>query len=322
MTPQEITIAVTVYDRRNYLEQAVASALAQTRPVRVIVVEDCGPDPSLRALVISRFGSRITYYRNQRRRGLFDNWNACLDLCSTPWLCLLHDDDFLAPEFVEAMVELAAGIPGKGLYYGRGNGVDAEGKVVWRPPSIVGPQWQVTDLVQAAQRNPVRFPCELFRADYAKALGGFLATSSFTGDWDMWTKLMLHYGAAGTSRVVGNSRGHEVEGRGTTRVVRNGKYPGLAYMQAKKNAALLRRHGIGARFDRAAQLRQMPLSTRLLLANGAGFSRRMLAYNVGLLLRSRSEHAGYRLLQMLARLLGPGAVRALAVLCRVLPKPS
>ncbi len=43
----DITIAVTVFNRRKYVKQAIASALGQTRPVRVIVVEDCGPDPGL-----------------------------------------------------------------------------------------------------------------------------------------------------------------------------------------------------------------------------------------------------------------------------------
>ena len=222
-TPGDITIAVTVFDRRDFIEQAVASALAQTLPVRVMVVEDCSPDTGLQAFVVSKFGSRVTYHRNPRRRGLFDNSNACLGLCTTSWLCLLHDDDFLAADFVEAMAELAAKIPGKGLYYGRCSFVDSAGRAAFTPPAPAGPVWQSADVISVALLNPVRFPGELFRADYARTLGGFRPTSLFTGDWDMWFKLALHCGAAGTSRVVGNSRGHEAEGRGTVRVERNGK---------------------------------------------------------------------------------------------------
>ena len=76
LAPDEITIAVTVYDRRQYLAQAIESALNQTLSVRVIVVEDCGPDPALQGLVQERFGSRIEYFRNSSRRGLFGNLNA------------------------------------------------------------------------------------------------------------------------------------------------------------------------------------------------------------------------------------------------------
>src|SRR6266545_4186650 len=107
ITADQITIAITVYDRRQYLAQAITSALDQTVPVRVIVVEDCGPDPTLESFVKQHFGSRVRYFRNPRRRGLFDNWNACVELCRTAWLSILHDDDFLAPCFVESMLELS-----------------------------------------------------------------------------------------------------------------------------------------------------------------------------------------------------------------------
>jgi len=309
MTPGDITIAVTVFDRRQYIEQAVASALGQTSPARVMVVEDCSPDPDLQSLVLSRFGPRITYHRNPRRRGLFDNWNVCVELCPTPWLCLLHDDDFLAPDFVEAMLELAARIPGAGLYYGRCNYVDSTGRAAFTPPAPAGSQWQSADLVSLALFNPVRFPAELFRADYTKALGGFRPTSLFTGDWDMWFKLASQYGAAGTSRVVGNSRSHKAEGRGTARVERNGKYQALIAMQAKKNTGLLRQRGIAARYDRAAALKCYPVATRLLLETASGFTPRMLTYNVGQLICSKPMHLGYLLFQTLARCLGPGFVR-------------
>src|ERR1039458_7896479 len=118
MDPKQITIAITVYDRRQYLRQAIASALDQNMPVRVMVVEDCGPDATLEAWVKAEFGSRLEYFRNPTRRGLFGNWNACLELCRTEWLSILHDDDFLAPNFVAEMVKLANVAPGLDLYYG------------------------------------------------------------------------------------------------------------------------------------------------------------------------------------------------------------
>jgi len=320
MTPGDITISVTVFDRRDYIEQAIASALAQTSTVRVMVVEDCGPDAGLQVQVVSRFGSRIIYHRNARRRGLFDNWNACLDLCTTRWLCLLHDDDFLATDFVEAMVELAAKIPDRGLYYGRCNVVDVAGTVAWTTAALPGAEWQASDPVELSLRNPVCFPGEMFRADYAKALGGFRTTSLFTGDWDMWAKLAVRYGAAATNRVIGNVRSHDTEGRGTTRVVRNGKCYGLTLMQAKKNVAVARQHGKEAYFNRRLLLKVHPVPTRFLLGNAWGFSRRMLSYNYGLLLQSRPPHSGHLLFQALARGLGPAFLRAASKLHQSLRK--
>src|SRR5579862_8729555 len=124
----QITIAVTVYSRRQYISQAVRSALNQSVPVRVMVMEDCGPDAMLEAVVKAEFGSSIEYIRNPRRRGLFGNWNACLDACATEWLSILHDDDYLAPDFVASMIEVERQAPGCALYYGRTLVVDEGGQ--------------------------------------------------------------------------------------------------------------------------------------------------------------------------------------------------
>jgi glycosyltransferase involved in cell wall biosynthesis len=314
MTPDDITIAVTVFDRRSYIEQAVASALAQTVPVRVIVVEDCGPDAGLQSFVLQKFGPRITYHRNAARRGLFDNWNACIELCRTPWLCLLHDDDYLEPLFVETMVELANKRPGKGLYYGLCRAVNANGKEMWKPPAPFDAESWSLDSAKAALGNPILFPGEIFRADYVKSLGGFLSTSQFTGDWDMWLKLTQDYGAAGVSRIVGNARDHFAEGRGTIRVVRNGKFCAYNIMQAKKNLAFLRRRGIRAAFSRAKYLDQNPVPVRYMLARASGLSPRMLSYNWGLLVHSRPTCLRDSFFLQLARCLGPRFLAGLSFL--------
>jgi len=103
---EDITIAVTVFSRRDFVLEAIGSALAQSVPVSVIVVEDCGPDPGMRDYIQDRFGGRIRYFRNPRNRGLFDNWNACMEYSRTPWLSILHDDDRLHPWFIEEMIAL------------------------------------------------------------------------------------------------------------------------------------------------------------------------------------------------------------------------
>jgi hypothetical protein len=55
---------------------------------------------------MNEIGPKIEYARNPRRRGPFGNWNACMDLCATEWLSILHDDDYLAPGFVRLASKL------------------------------------------------------------------------------------------------------------------------------------------------------------------------------------------------------------------------
>ena len=137
LTPEDITVAITVFNRRQFLKQAISSALEQTVPVRVIVVEDCGPDAGMESFVKQEFGTRIQYIRNPRRRGLFGNWNACIENCRTSWLSILHDDDYLTSEFAEAMIALHRQALDCGLYFGETMMVDGSGNKLSydiRPP--------------------------------------------------------------------------------------------------------------------------------------------------------------------------------------------
>jgi glycosyltransferase involved in cell wall biosynthesis len=311
LSAPQITIAVTVFNRRKYIRQAVASALNQTAPVTVMVVEDSGSDPSLEAFVRQEFGSRIQYIRNPRRRGLFGNWNACLEYCRTPWISILHDDDALAPVFIEAMIELSGHLPECGLYYGTTEFMDDEGRPVdlrVHPP--LETPWRKVEIADTLRTTPFPFPGHIFRVDYARALGGFRESSQFCGDWEMWTNLTARYGAAQTKVVVARNRSHTSPERGCTRIDMNGRLRPLVFVQQKRVLRLLREAGGAARFNRAEFLKEAPMSVDYLIKHGARLPRRILRYNVGLLLRSPPPSAQYSIFQALARALGVPFVRA------------
>ncbi len=298
--------------------QAVESALNQTLPVRGIVVENCGPDPTLRDMVLARFGSRITYYRNSHNRGMFDNWNACIEYCTTPWLSILHDDDFLEPCFVEAMVEAAVLSPGCTLYFVECHRVDEHGACWLKVPQPAQANVEQIDPSYAAYWNPLLFTGQLFLKQAAQSAGGFRPASRYCGDWEMWFKLMLDGGAGKTNRVVGNRRDHPEVERGTNKVVRDGTQHGWENVQRKRNLALLsRRKGVSVRFDRKGQvLAHSPVPARLLFANAYRFSKRYLNYNSALFLNSAAPNTPYRIVQMLVKIGGPNSVRIISHLSR------
>lgn len=305
----QITIAVTVYNRRQFIKQAIASALNQTMPVRVIVVEDCGPDPTLEAYVTAEFGSRIEYIKNPRRRGLFGNWNACTEVCATEWLSILHDDDYLAPGFVESMTELARHAPGQALYFGRTVVVDEQGQPMMENPlRPVNKDWHRVGLRDILNGPPFSFPGQLFKVSAAKKAGGFCEGSYYCGDWEMWAKLMAQEGAAQTAKITAYYRFHESWDKGTNVVVRNGRQTPASFIQHKRVLALLPADSKIA-FDRIAYQRLYPVSVLFLLRFGASLSPRLLAYHVRLLLLSHPPHWRYAAYQQCARVGGPGFVR-------------
>ena len=315
-TADQITIAVTVYNRRDYLKQAIASALNQTVPVRVMVVEDCGPDEGLEAFVRAEFGPRVAYHRNRRRRGLFDNWNACLELCATPWLSILHDDDYLEPSFAEAMQALAQQAPDCSLYAGTVMAVDERGQPLHScGPSLEKP-WRRIDALDFAWDNQIAFPGQILRVERVLALGGFRAGSFYCGDWEMWFKLCLSDGAAQSRAQVAFARQHPGTERGTTQVDLSGRKYVLENIQRKRNLALWRRQGESTRFNRREVQKRSPLPLRSLISYGIHFSRRLLNYNVGLLTHSEPPHWRYAMFQAATRLGGWQFIRTASLFWR------
>lgn len=316
MDPKQITIAITVYNRRQYLKEAVASAVNQTVPVRVIVVEDCGPDAQLQSWIKDEFGSRIEYVRNPQRRGLFDNWNACMDLCGTEWLSILHDDDFLAPNFVESMLKLAALAPGLDLYFGDTVMVNERSEPIPDYPlrKVTGP-WMRIGLTDVLFLTPFPFPGHIFPVAAVRALGGFRASSYYCGDWEMWANLIARRGAAQTADVVAYNRCHISWERGSTRIYREGKMTPASYAQHKRVLALMPRESRPA-FSRVEYQRRFLIPVSFLLRYGAKLSPRLLHYHVRLLLLSPAPHWRYALFQQLTRLGGTPFVRAMSNIWR------
>jgi glycosyltransferase involved in cell wall biosynthesis len=314
----QITIAITVYDRRDFIVQAIDSALSQTIPVKVIVVEDCGPDLTLQAFVTSKFGARIKYVRNPERRGLFGNWNACLEHCGTPWLSILHDDDYFKPTFVETMLNLHQAAPDRGLYFGTLEVINMAGQIVpFGQPVIEGP-WQEIDLRALADGNCIGFAGHLFPVEYARNAGGFRSSSRYCGDWEMWFKLVSRYGGVHTGTVVAVVREYyEDQRRGTSKVSRAGENYLATIVQRKRNYAYLKKAGRVQEYDVKALRSKTNMSCKYMIWHGAAFSRRILNYNVGLFLDSHPSSLRQRLFQLALRVFGRRLVTLCSKLCGV-----
>jgi len=311
---QDITIAITVYSRRDFVFEAIRSALNQTIPVKVIIVEDCGPDATLREFILGEFGSRIEYFRNPKNRGLFDNWHACMEYCKTPWISILHDDDMLRPNFIETMLKLSKEAPNHALYLGL-QALLENGKTQHPAPVSWEKNWREADIIAAADENFMLFPGQLFQIAAAYNIGGFRTASYFTGDWDMWFRLALKFGAAQAATEVSITRGHNGFDRGSSLVLRKGWKWALDNVQRKRNLILLQQErGITIPFDRAKFLRENPISSRLLLRHAKKFTRRILRYNWWLFTHSKPPSWYYALFQWLVRLIGPKSLRIFSAL--------
>ncbi|MBD2128839.1 glycosyltransferase [Microcoleus sp. ZQ-A2] len=110
----KFSIVITTYNRLNLLKRAIDSALAQTLPCEVVIVDDCSSDSTQayvqeRCEALASMGEkRLIYHRNLENIGHSKSVNAGVDLATGDWIKLLDDDDYLAPNCIEEMTNAIA----------------------------------------------------------------------------------------------------------------------------------------------------------------------------------------------------------------------
>lgn len=105
-----ISVCIPLYNGEEYLEKALESVSAQTyRNLEIIIVDDGSTDNSLSIVNNHLKGdSRIRLFKNQNRLGLAGNWNECIRCSNGEWIKFVFQDDFLAPDCIESMLEAIA----------------------------------------------------------------------------------------------------------------------------------------------------------------------------------------------------------------------
>ncbi|MFN3608931.1 MAG: glycosyltransferase family 2 protein [Hyphomonas sp.] len=103
---EKATIIIPCYNAEGFIETAVRSALNQTLPVQVIVVDDCSKDGSFALLQALASGEpRLTVVQQPENGGPSAARNTALRLVKTPWVANLDADDYLLPDRLRRMVE-------------------------------------------------------------------------------------------------------------------------------------------------------------------------------------------------------------------------
>lgn len=138
----KVSIGIPAY-KPEFLEEAIASVLAQTfEDWELIIVDDCSPG-DIRGIVGKFSDPRIRYYRNEQNLGAEDpsyNWDKCVEYARGEYFCLLCDDDLYHPTFLEEMLKLTEQFPDCNVFRARGQLIDHDGNVTGKYPS--SPLWE------------------------------------------------------------------------------------------------------------------------------------------------------------------------------------
>jgi glycosyltransferase involved in cell wall biosynthesis len=96
-----LTLAVPTYNRRSSVQLLVKAIQAQAKAQdEIIVSDDASTDGTFEEA--SKIPN-IRLVRHKENQGMVRNWNYCLKEARCDWICIIHDDDTLAPQGLEAL---------------------------------------------------------------------------------------------------------------------------------------------------------------------------------------------------------------------------
>jgi glycosyltransferase involved in cell wall biosynthesis len=202
-----VSIVTPVYNRFEFLHDAVESVLAQTYPNVEIVVVDDGSASDVRPH-LEGYDGRLTFCRMENG-GPAAARNHGLRLAHGEFVVFLDDDDTLRPDALEKLVA-AAERAQAAWAVGRYAVVDRWGEPTGREHGYRGEPGDVYDKIIV--RNAIGAPLAvLIRTRELREIGGFdeNRTLQTCEDYDLWLAFARAHRAAVVPDVIADYRAYE-----------------------------------------------------------------------------------------------------------------
>jgi len=189
MSTADISVIIATHNRAELVAAAIESVLAQTVPVREVIVVDDGSTDSTRKTLTS-FGHRI-HAVFQENQGASAARNAAMRLAQSTWLAYLDDDDVWKEDKIEKQVDLIRRNPGLGLVYCSDYAVDHSLKIMYERPAKGENRGDVFERLLI--NNFIFTSCVLARREAVEQAGYMDPQLKFAQDWDLWLKIAAKY---------------------------------------------------------------------------------------------------------------------------------
>lgn len=127
MSEIKVSIIIPVYNVEDYIEECLTSVIRQEGtneiPIECIIVDDCGPDRSMEIArrVVSEYSGPIRFeiITREKNGGLSAARNSGIHCARGEYLYFLDSDDYISPDCISRLWQLAAEHPGVEIVYGK-----------------------------------------------------------------------------------------------------------------------------------------------------------------------------------------------------------
>ncbi|MDE7180989.1 MAG: glycosyltransferase [Muribaculaceae bacterium] len=133
-----ISVVIPTFNGEKYIAEAIESVLSQTRAAdEIIVSDDNSSDSTLE--ICSRYASEIKIVTNPTGpSGFVGGWNNAIAHATGDYVSVLHQDDLLAPTFLEEIERAIGCYPDVGHFFVLSNAINEKGVVIRTAPEVSG----------------------------------------------------------------------------------------------------------------------------------------------------------------------------------------
>jgi glycosyltransferase involved in cell wall biosynthesis len=205
-----VTIAISTYNRANgYLKDALQSAVGQTyADLEILVSDNCSTDDT-EAVVRAVGDPRIRYIKQAVNIGANNNFNFCVHQARGAYFLLLHDDDLIDADMVEACMDAVHDDTAIGLVRTGTRVIDGQGAVLSVTPNRVGGVSTTDFMLGWFSGQTTLYLCStLFNTARLAELGGFHSRRLVFQDVAAEMTLAARHGRADVVDVKASFRRH------------------------------------------------------------------------------------------------------------------
>ena len=204
-----VSVVITTYNRAQFLQRAIQSALQAGSDLEVVVVDDCSTDqtPELCAKI-----ANIRYVRLSANQGLAHARNVGIANTSSEFIAFLDDDDLRLPGSLDKQLERMVADERIALCYGQALIGDARRQL---PTGEIYPSEcpQGDVFWELLEDNFIPMPSVLARKSDLLDTGGFNTALPLIEDWDLWLRISERFLVAAVEEPVAIHRKASADSR-------------------------------------------------------------------------------------------------------------
>lgn len=185
----DVSVVIATHNRAAQVKEAIDSVLAQSVPVREVLVVDDGSTDDTREQ-LRAYGDRIRPFF-QPQAGASAARNQAMRASRGEWIAFLDDDDVWLPNKTERQMSLIRENPKLGIVYSSDHAVDEHLRILYTRHAA--PENRGDAFARLLIKNFIFTSCAVARRDAIEKAGYMNLEYKFAQDWDLWLKIAAEH---------------------------------------------------------------------------------------------------------------------------------